>query len=126
MDIIKYLDDRDETSLMQMIREEDGWDYADQDKADTYKKALNSSITYVAYNENVLCGYSRSMDDGGICIFVCDLLVKPEFRGKHIGKQLMECIHKDYPDREVYVLSGVDCYYEKVQYKKVGSIFEVP
>lgn len=124
--IRKYNRLTDEVQLMQMIREEDGWDYADESMADKYRKALESSVTYVAFQGDVLCGYSRSLDDCGFYIYVCDLLVRPDFRGKDIGRKLMECLYQDYPNQVVYVMSDVDDYYEKVDYKRIGSIFEVP
>lgn len=124
--IRKYNKTTDESQLMQMIHDEDGWDYADESMAEKYKMALQSSITYVAYEDNVLCGYSRSLDDCGFYLYVCDLLVMPAYRGKDIGRNLMEYLYKDYPDRVVYVMSGVDGYYEKVKYERVGSIYEVP
>lgn len=126
MQIRKYNKLTDEIKLMQMIQEEEGWDYADEIMSEKYKKALESSITYVAYQEDVLYGYSRSLDDCGFYIYVCDLLVKPIFRGKEIGRKLMECLYQDYPDQTVYVMSDVDQYYEKVSYNRIGSIFEVP
>ena len=110
---------------MQMILDEDGWDYADENLSEKYKSALETSITYVAYKNNVLCGYSRSLQDFGTYIYICDLLVKPDYRGDEIGRKLMECIRQDYPNRIVYVMSGVDEYYEKLGYKRVGSIFEL-
>lgn len=124
--IRKYNKLTDEVQLMQMIREEDGWDYADESMADKYRKTLDSSVTYVAFQGGVLCGYSRSLDDCGFYIYVCDLLVRPDFRGKDIGRKLMECLYQDYPNQVVYVMSDVDDYYEKVDYKRIGSIFEVP
>lgn len=38
----------------------------------------------------------------------------------------MECIHQDYTNQLVYVLSDEDGYYNKNGYKCAGSIFEVP
>ena len=110
---------------MQMILEEEGWDYADAGLADKYKVALERSITYVAYKDGALCGYSRSLEDFGTYIYICDLLVKPDYRGEETGSKLMECIHQDFPKHTVYVMSGVDGYYEKLGYKRVGSIFEL-
>lgn len=124
--IRKYNKLTDEVKLMKMIQDEDGWDYAHVSMANKYKKALESSVTYVAYQEDMLCGYSRSLDDCGFYIYVCDLLVKPDYRGKGIGRKLLESIVKDYPNQVVYVMSDVDEYYEKIDYKRIGSIFEVP
>jgi GNAT superfamily N-acetyltransferase len=122
----KYNWQLDEDKLLKMIEEEDGWDYADSSMVDKYKKALKTSITFVAYQGDTICGYSRSLDDGGIYIYVCDLLVKKLFRGKNLGRYLMECLYEYYPDQLVYVMSDVDGYYEKVGYKRIGSIYEVP
>ena len=94
--------------------------------SEKYKIALEKSITYVAFQSNNLCGFSRSLDDCGLYIYVCDLLVISKYRGKGIGKKLMECIYHDYPDSTVYVMSDINEYYKKINYKNEGSIFEVP
>ena len=126
MIIRRYDKTIDEIKLMKMIENEEGWNYANESLAERYKVALESSITYVAYQDDVLCGYSRSLNDFDEYIYVCDLLVAPAYRGNEIGRKLMEYIYNDYPNQTVYVLSGVDEYYEKVDYKREGTIFEVP
>ena len=123
--IRRYQQDKDELELMLMIKAEEGWDYADDKMAERYKFALSNSITFVAYQNEVLCGYSRSLDDCGFYIYVCDLLVKPAYRGNEIGRKLMECLIDEYPGQAVYVMSDVDAYYEKIGFKKIGSVFEV-
>ena len=126
MKIRKYKKE-DENNVMGIIKKEgEEWEsYSGLDVQDKYKKALKNSITYVAYVGDELCGYSRSLDDNGFFVYVCDLLVTPKFRGKNIGRELMECIYKDYPDKIIYVMSDVDKYYEKQGYRKEGSVFEV-
>ena len=99
--------------------------YHAPENLDRFKNALEKSITYVAYENDELCGYSRSVDDYACGIIVCDLLVTPGHRGKNIGRQLIECIYADCPDKEVYVMSDVDEYYAKQGYRKIGSVFEV-
>lgn len=125
MNIRKYNKALDESKLMKIIEDEEGWDYANEGMSDKYKLALENSITFVAYEGEVLCGYSRSIEDFETYVYVCDLLVMPTYRGNEIGKKLMECIYHDYPNRIVYVMSDVDKYYEKIGYKREGSIFEV-
>src|SRR5574344_2550076 len=90
MIIRRYNKATDESKVMQMISEEEGWDYANENLAEKYKVALETSITYVACQDDVLCGYSRSLDDFGEYIYVCDLLVMPAYRGKWVGRKLME------------------------------------
>ncbi|MDD2218380.1 MAG: GNAT family N-acetyltransferase [Eubacteriales bacterium] len=125
--IRRYVKNEDEEKLMKLIKNEgEEWScyWADEFSA-KYRVALHNSITYVAYEGDVLCGYSRSLDDCGFYIYICDLLVMPEHRGKNIGRRLMECIYEHYPDRIVYVMSDVDGYYKKQGFRRKGSIFEV-
>jgi len=126
MEIRKY-NKEDENNIMKIIEQEgEEWEsYSGSNVQDKYKKALKNSITYVAYVGDELCGYSRSLDDNGFYIYVCDLLVSPKFRGGNIGRELMECIYEDHTDKIVYVMSDVDEYYEKQGYRKEGSVFEV-
>ena len=122
-----YKNVEDEDKLMEMIRAEgEEWAcYSDKKYSNNYKIALNKSITYVAYDGSNLCGYSRSINDCGFYIYICDLLVKPKYRRNQIGKQLMECVLQDYPEQLVYVMSDVDEYYRGLEYKQEGTIFEV-
>ena len=90
-----------------------------------YRKALEDSITYVALIGEELCGYSRSISDSGLFIWVIDLLVNKGRRGHLIGKKLLECIPFDYPDSDIFVMSDVDQYYKRLGYEKIGSIFKV-
>lgn len=116
-----------EVELFSMIKSEGvEWNcYTADDVAESYKLALQSSITYVAFEDGILCGYIRAIDDNGFYIYICDLLVKKEFRGNQIGRKLMERVCIDYPMQTVYVMSDVDEYYRKQDYRREGSIFEV-
>ena len=127
MRIRAYNKDDDEDKLMKMIEAEGKeWVcYSDESVSDKYRLALDNSITYVAYEGDSLCGYSRSIDDCGFYVYVCDLLVKSMYRRRNIGRKLMECIYTAYPNHIVYVMSDVDEYYKKQGYKREGSVYEV-
>ena len=127
MRIRAYNKDEDEDKLMKMIEAEGKeWAcYSDDSVSGRYRLALDNSITYVAYEGDSLCGYSRSIDDCGFYVYICDLLVKPMYRRRKIGRKLMECIYTDYPNHIVYVMSDVDEYYKKQGYKREGSVYEV-
>ncbi len=125
--VIKKYSTADEISLFDMLREEgDEWSvYYGEEGYDKYSKALESSITYLAYEDRILCGYARCREDDGFGVYVYDLLVRKTYRGNQIGKLLMEQACRDFPDQPVYVMSDVDVYYEKLGYSKEGTIFEV-
>lgn len=90
-----------------------------------YRKALDNSITFVALIVDELCGYSRSLSDSGLFIWVVDLPVKKAGEGFRLEKKIMDCILTDIPDIDVFVMSDVATCFEKLVYKKEGSIFEV-
>ena len=116
-----------ESLLFDLIADEgDEWiDYHGSTGCDKYIKALESSITYIACDENVVCGYARCREDDGFGVYVYDLLVRKSYRGKQIGKSLMERARRDFLDQPVYVMSDVDPYYERLGYRREGSLFEV-
>lgn len=43
----------DKSKLMKMINDEEGWDYTNENLAEKYKVALETSIIYVAYQEDL-------------------------------------------------------------------------
>ncbi len=117
----------DDEKLMALIKSEgEEWQrYYNADNQDQYKTALKASITYVAYNDDELCGYARSINDFNFYTWVVDLLVYHKYRGNSIGKKLLEHIYSNFPEQEVFVMSDVDEYYQKLGYLRVGSIFTV-
>jgi ribosomal protein S18 acetylase RimI-like enzyme len=127
MKIRKYSPIKDyEAVLKVIISEGEDWScYSSNESKEKYKHALNNSITFVAIDDEELCGYSRSINDNGFYIHVCDLLVHKDHRGKEIGRKLMEILIDEYPDCEIFVMSDVDDYYQKLAYKKEGTIFKV-
>lgn len=125
---IRKFQKEDADNIMKIIElEGEEWkEYSAPECQEKYKKALANSITYVAYEKDELCGYSRSINDNDYYIYVFDLLVTPKHRGKKIGSALMECIYKDNPEiMAVFVTSDVDAYYKKQGYEIEGTVFQV-
>ena len=125
--LIKRYTKNDEASLFELLKNagEEWVGYYGEGQQDKYKTVLGSSITYVAYEADVLCGYCRCRNDDGYGIYVYDLLVDKKHRGKSYGRLLMERVSADFPEDAIYVMSDVDKYYEKQGYQRIGSIFEV-
>lgn len=122
-EIIKY-NKTFEDELMSLIKKEgDDWAiYWTEPNASKYRESLSTSITYLALADGKVCGYSRSLKDA-LFIYVCDLLVSKSFRGNGLGKKLMDCLTEEYPELPVYIMSGNDEYYKKINCKKEGSIY---
>lgn len=123
IEIRKYDHSKEYDKLLEIIKSE-GEEWKDYFNP-KYQIVLKKSVTYVAYIDNILCGYSRSVNDFGLYIWVIDLLVDEKYRGNSIGQKLMECLLIDFPNQDVFVMSDVDEYYNKLGYKKEGSIFKI-
>lgn len=125
--IIKQYSREDEAALFELIQNEGGeWKgYTNEVGKAKYKIALENSIVYIAYEDNVLCAYCRCRNDDGFGIYIYDLLVDKKYRGRQYGRMLMTQVYSDFSEDTVYVMSDVEEYYEKQGYQREGSIFEV-
>lgn len=108
-----------------VISEGEEWEEYSVTKKEDYKKALDSSIVYLAYEDDLCIGYIRAKEDHSFGLYIYDLLVRKDFRGRSYGQMLINHLCKHYKDQTIYVMSDVDPYYESLGYQKIGSIFEV-
>lgn len=126
MEVRKYCEKTDYDSLIKLFRSEKDWSwFLSPEIIGNHKQSLHESITYVILHENEIVAYLRAIEDIGSYIYVCELLVNRTFRGKKSGKLLLDRLISDYPTHLSLVMSDVDPYYQKLGYKKEGSIFRV-
>lgn len=125
MKILRYKREH-EDAVLSAIKEDPNWDiFTNDDAIDNYRKSLNTSITYVCYDNGEFCGYLRAILDDGFAIYISELYVVPEWRNRTIGRSLIARVKTDFDRLTVYALSDEDAYYEKLEYKKIGSVFEI-
>lgn len=126
MTVRKY-ETGDHEALFEIMRQElDDWsDYFGPKGQAKYIRALEESLTYVVCENGLVCGYARCRDDGGFGIYVYDLLVAKGSRGNNYGRLLFERLRQDFPDDDIYVMSDVDPYYEKLGMVREGSILKL-
>lgn len=87
------------------------------------KKALSKNIYSVSiYDNDSIIGYGRLIGDGIIFLYIHDVMVKPEYQGKGIGKIIMNKIlekikeiKSENPDLIVYLgaSKGKEGFYKK-------------
>jgi ribosomal protein S18 acetylase RimI-like enzyme len=125
MEIIRYKREH-ETAVLTAIKEDPNWDIFTNDGAiDKYRKRLQESITYVCYEGETFSGYLRALLDDDFAIYISELFVVPEMRNRKIGRTLISKLQNDFSNLSVYTLSDEDTYYEKLGYKKAGSVFKI-
>jgi GNAT superfamily N-acetyltransferase len=93
---------------------------------DRYRQRLADSVTYVCHDRGGFAGFLRALHDDGFAVYVSELYVVPSARGRGIGRALIARLTADYGHLAIYVLSDEDAYYEKLGYRRVGSVFEIP
>lgn len=126
MNIKRYSKDEEALLFDLLLDEGEEWsDYHSLEGRDKYIKAIESSIVYIAIEDEMICGYIRCRDDDGFGIYIYDLLARESYRGREIGKLLMERLCIDFPNQLIYVMSDIDLYYEKLGFQREGSIFRV-
>ena len=125
MEITSYKSEH-EAEVLAAIRKDSGWDVFTSDGSiENYRQSLQDSITYVCYEHDKFCGYIRALLDEGFSVYISELYVLPECRNRNIGRSLLERVKADFSGLTVYALSDEDAYYEKIGYKKIGSVFEL-
>lgn len=123
--ISKYQPDN-EKSILAAIKLDPNWDiFTNENVIHSYKHSLINGITYVCHKDSEFTGYVRAIRDEGIAIYISELFVVPKWRNQKVGRSLLERIKEDYPQMTVYALSDEDAYYEKLGFKKVGSVFQL-
>lgn len=124
MEIYRYKKEH-EDAVLSAISKDPNWSIFTNNKAvDNYKKRLGESVTYVCLENDEICGYVRAILDDAFAVYVSELFVVPEYRGRNIGRTLLAWLEKEYEKLSVYVLSDEDAYYEKLGYRKIGSVLQ--
>lgn len=112
-----------ESELLELLEAEPDWSsFTSADALDKFKNALLCSETYIYKSQGKICGYLRALVDG-FGIYVCELYIAPCYRNSGYARELLKKVKQEHLIENVYVLSDEDLYYEKLGYKRVGSVF---
>jgi ribosomal protein S18 acetylase RimI-like enzyme len=102
----------------QRLREAVGWKSVDVEATEMGLRNTLFSICVILKDEVIGCG--RVVGDGGIYFYIQDIIVLPEFRGKGLGRRIMDAV-MDYlsshahPNAFIGLMAakGVSRFYEK-------------
>lgn len=109
----------DDAEIFALI-EEAGWKTILQSE-EAFQQALFHSIVLVAEQEKRVVGYARSITDGSMTAFLCELLVQKEKRKKGIGRKLIEALEAMLPTIRMDLISEQDGFYETLGYRSLGQ-----
>lgn len=66
--------------------------WANDRSIEKIKRSLERAICFGVYCKGNQIGFARAVTDGVIFSWICDVIIREEFRGRGLGKWLMECI----------------------------------
>ncbi len=88
------------------------------------EKTILNSFCYGVYHEKQLVGFARVVSDYSTMLWICDVYIDKNHRGKGIGKKLIACI-LETPDfkniRGFLVTRDAHELYEKFGFERVES-----
>ena len=81
-------------------------------------KALEASICFTALMGDEMVGFARVITDGVTMAYLSDVYVEEAYRGKSIGKRLMEAVmsHPDLKNLRRFLLATKDAHSLYAQY----------
>ena len=89
------------------------------------ERAIENSICYGVYNqEGYLVAFSRALTDFATTYYVADVVVDKEYRGKGIGKQMIQYVSKDdqlQNMRGLLITKDAHGLYEKYGFSRDGA-----
>jgi len=86
----------------------------------------HSNLVITAWDNEILVGVSRSLTDFCWCCYLADLSVRQEYKGKGVGKKLIELTKQKVGEQSMVLLLSVPTameYYTKVGLQKVENGF---
>lgn len=66
--------------------------WASERTEETIIKSIENSICYGVYEGDNLVGFGRVVTDHATVFWICDIIIDENYRGKNLGKKIMEKI----------------------------------
>ena len=111
--------------IIQNLSANEGWPTAQNRPEESLAAWQNSWPTLVAIETKDVIGFVRAFTDGTITMFVSDLFVASEQRGRGIGHALLDACHLLYPCTRIELISteNAQSFYTSHNFRRVGQGF---
>jgi ribosomal protein S18 acetylase RimI-like enzyme len=117
---VREFTEKDFPSVQTIYRNE-GWMTFINRADDGLEAWKNSHIALVAVEGDSIIGFVRALTDGKITTYISEIVVVKHYRGKRIGKALIDICHYLYPNTRLDLLSSeeADRFYEKDNFRSI-------
>ena len=105
---------------VQRLSSIEGWPTPDARPKEALAGWQRSWPTLVATERNMVVGFVRALTDGEVTTFIAELLIEARWRGRDIGRALLDACHYLYPHTRQDLLSteDSDSFYEVVGFRR--------
>lgn len=93
---------------------------------ETIATSIENSICFGVYHHEKMVGFARVVTDYATMYWLCDVVIDPEYRGRGLGKKLIQTITEMDELKEMFgILATRDAHglYEKYGFQKVPDKF---
>jgi ribosomal protein S18 acetylase RimI-like enzyme len=97
-----------DTSAIQRISSAEGWPSPTERPDETLFAWQHSWPTLVAVDGETVVGFVRGITDGAITMYIAEMAVDAQQRGRGIGRALLDACHFLYPTTRLDLLSVDD------------------
>jgi GNAT superfamily N-acetyltransferase len=99
---------------IQRLSSAEGWPTPTARPEEALVSWRNAWPTLVALREGEMVGFVRALTDGEVTMYIAELLVAPEWRGRGVGRALLHACHLLFPHSRLDLLSteSADRFYE--------------
>jgi GNAT superfamily N-acetyltransferase len=92
---------------------------------ETVRKSIDNALNFGLFHQGKQVGYARLITDYATIVYLGDVFVLPEYRGRGLSKWMMEVV-MSYPDlqglrRWVLLTSDAHGLYEKTGWRRVAK-----
>ena len=113
---IRSQEPKDGPAIFQLYSQQ-GWDSFSQE---LLEQLLTASHWLILEQEGQIIGSARYLTDGLRTIYLCELLVKAEYRCQGYGSLLMAELQRLYPSLRIDLISDADAFYDSLQMRRRG------
>jgi len=110
----------DYQEIMNLLKQENWVPFFDTFK-DQYKQALTSSHTYVMKDKDKTIAYIRAISDGFYLTYIGELIVLDSYKRRGVGSKLIKHIKQVCSTPKLELISDADQFYQKNDFKPVGT-----
>ena len=92
-------------------------------KDELYQAVMNSWYYISAYDNENLVGFGRVISDGIVHALILDMIIRPEYQGNGIGKEILDkivtrCRSFEIRDIQLFSAKGKAGFYEKYGFSR--------